>query len=592
MSRAIVNILYAEKVFIKPILVLLSVVLCIGCSKPQQKSMIFFGGEIITMAEDGGTVPEALFIIEGKIVSVGSKKEIFQLKTPSTQLVNLEGKTLFPGFIDVHAHPDIAAYLHSFVDMSGFSNTSPEQVWERLEQAIKVAEKGDWIFAKGFDPMLIDGLKAPQISYLDSIAPDNPVFILAQSLHSAWANSSALAAMGVTPETPDPSEGSYYEKDENGELTGFIAELEAIKPASKIILENIDIKKDIVAVLDQYPANGVTTISTLGLFGKDGKSLMMYEHLSTKHQAVKLKIFELLGFLPKKKPSIRHFVYLVDEAQKLFPDEVDNGDDFFKILGVKLWYDGSPYTGSMYLKEPYVESDLSQNSLHIPLNHKGKALITKDALYEKIRKYHALGWQIAIHSQGDKSSEDVIAGFKKVIEESSARDHRHRVEHLLMFPVDQYQVAHDLGLTLSFHINHLYYYGESLRKDILGEDRVESILPVDSAIKSGINISLHADNPMYPVEPLSLIQTAVVRKTKQGRYIGQDESIAILDGLRSVTINAAWQLHMEDKIGSIEVGKYADFVVLEKNPLKVSAENLSSISVLKTYVNGEQLFVQ
>ncbi len=560
--------------------------------KLEAKSIIFHGGDILTMSEDMDQMPEAVFVEDGKIISVGSKESILKLKNTDTQLIDLQGKALLPGFIDIHTHPDLTAYFNSFLDLSGFTNKTPEDVWSKLEAAVKKAEKGEWILARGFDPMLINGLKAPTLDYLDSIAPDKPIFIIAQSIHSAWANSIALKEIGITPSSPDPVPGSYYEKDENGELTGFIAEVEAIKPFSKATLKVIDIKKDIVSVLDNYPQNGITSISTMGLFGKDGKSLLMFEHLSTNHQKFLHKFLEFIGMLPEKKPTVRHFAYLLDEAQELLPETVNNGDDFFKIMGIKLWYDGSPYTGSMYLKEPYLDSELMQKGLKIPINYSGKSILTPDELYDKVKRFHNLGWQVAVHSQGDKASEEVIGAFKKALAESPKRDHRHRLEHLLLFSKPQLNTAKDLNMTLSFHINHLYYYGKALREDIIGKERAERILRINSAKNAGLVYSLHADLPMYPIEPLSLLQTAVTRTNKEGELIGQNEAISVLDGLKSLTIYAAWQLHMDDKIGSIEKGKYADLVILDKNPLKVSPDKLRNISVVKTFVNGDVIFSQ
>jgi predicted amidohydrolase YtcJ len=576
---------------LKSIVLILCLILS-SCDKSEDKSILFHGGDILTMSENMSKMPEAVFVKNGKILSVGSKESVFQLKTVDTQVIDLEGKALLPGFIDVHSHPDLTAYLNSFLDLSGFANKTPEEVWSKLEAAAKKAEKGEWILAKGFDPILINGLKAPTLGYLDSIAPDNPVFIVAQSLHSAWVNTALFKEMGITANTPDPAPGSYYEKDENGKLTGFIAEIEAIKPMSQVIIKIIDIKKDVVEVLDDYTRNGITTISTLGLMGEDGKSLLMYEHLSTNHQSLKLKALEFAGLLPKKKPTVRHFVYLLDHAQDQLPETVENGDDFFKILGVKLWYDGSPYTGSMYLKEPYIESDLMQKSLKIPYNNSGKSIISPTELYSKVKKIHESGWQIAVHSQGDKASEEVMTAFQKAMAKSPERDHRHRLEHLLLFSTPQLNIVKKLDMTLSFHINHLYYYGKALREDIIGKERAELILPVNSAKNAGLIFSLHADFPMYPIEPFSLMQTAVTRRNKEDELIGHHEAISKMEALKSLTIYSAWQLHMEDKIGSIEKGKYADLVILDKNPLKVSSNNFRNISVVKTFINGNEIYSQ
>ncbi|MBI9077651.1 MAG: amidohydrolase [Desulfatibacillum sp.] len=545
------------------------------------------------MSESGPDAVEAVLVKNGRIVSVGSKEAIFAQKEPDTQWVDLQGKTLMPGFIAVHTHPDLSAYLHSFVDLSGFTNSTPKEVWARLEDTVKNAPKGAWIFCKGFDPMLIPGLVAPDIHELDAIAPNNPLVIIAQSLHSAWANSLAFREIGVTETTPAPAVGSYYEKDEKGKLTGFISEVQAIAPFSKVAVEEFDIKQNVVEVYNDYMKNGFTSITTMGMFAKDKKPFLLYEHLSTDHPKLMHRALDLFGMLPDKKPTVRHFVYIKHDTPFLIPENIDNGDDFFKVVGVKLWYDGSPYTGSMYLKEPYLESDLTQKGLNLPPNHRGGPVIAKDEFFNALKKYHDLGWQLSIHSQGDQSTMEVLEILEQAMAETGENDHRHRIEHGVLLPPELLDEMKQMNMTPSFHINHLYYYGEALQNDIIGEARAEKMLPVKSAIQAGMHCSLHADAPMYPEDPLSLLQTAVTRKTKaSGEVIGASEKISVMDGLKALTIDSAWQLHMEKKIGSIEPGKYADLVILDTNPLKADPENLRDIKVLKTIVNGVKTWKQ
>jgi hypothetical protein len=146
-----------------------------------------------------------------------------------------------------------------------------------------------------------------------------------------------------------------------------------------------------------------------------------------------------------------------------------------------------------------------------------------------------------------------------------------------------------LNITPSFHINHLYYYGDALRTDILGEERTQRILPIASTKKGEIKYSLHADQPMFESKPFRLIQTAVERKTKSGYLIGEGEKIELLEAIRSMTINPAWQINMDEKIGSLEIGKYADFIILDINPFTVPTHKLEDIKCLKTFVNGNQI---
>ena len=559
-----------------------------GCAATGPNRMIFHGGDIVTMSDKPAGDVEAVFVENGKIVAAGTKDEIMKNRRDDTRIIDLQGKTLMPGFVAVHTHPDISAYLHGYVDLSGFTYRTKDEVWAKLKQTIAQTPKGQWIFCRGFDPMLVSGLAAPDIGFLDAMAPDHPVLILAQSIHSAWANTLAFKKMGVTAATPDPAPGSYFEKDGKGNLTGFIVETAAVKAMSEDVLKVFDIKDNILKVNEEYLGNGFTSITTMGLM--NGKALILYEYLSTGHPKLISRALAAAGLLPRKKPTVRHFMYLLHSTPDLFPKQIENGDDFFKISGMKIWYDGSPYTGSMYIREPYLNSELMIKGLKIPANHRGQTVIGRQEFFDAVKKYSGLGWQVSVHTQGDRSTEEVLEVFDRIQSESKAVNLRHRIEHGVLLPPELLGKMNRLGITPSFHINHLYYYGKALRDDILGADRASIMLPVGSTGKAGLYYSLHADAPMYPEEPLSLLQTAVTRKTREGEIIGPHEAISVPDGLKALTIYAAWQINMEKKIGSIEPGKYADLIILDRNPLKVNPDSLREIRVLNTFVNGKEVW--
>ena len=144
----------------------------------------------------------------------------------------------------------------------------------------------------------------------------------------------------------------------------------------------------------------------------------------------------------------------------------------------------------------------------------------------------------------------------------------------------------NLNLTPSLHINHLYYYGDALKADLIGKERAEKIVPLGSLEERAIKYSIHADQPMFESNPFRLIQTAVERKTRSGAILGDSQNITVLEAIKSLTIHAAWQIHMEDKIGSLEKGKYADFIVVDKNPFTIPTSKLNTIKCLQTYING------
>jgi hypothetical protein len=293
--------------------------------------------------------------------------------------------------------------------------------------------------------------------------------------------------------------------------------------------------------------------------------------------------------LPKRSQYPRHFIYIRHDKAFLLPKERDISNDFYNILGIKHWYDGSPYTGSMFIDKPYMVSELTKNGLHIPEGYAGKPLIKEPDLLNFIKKYSSDGWQIAIHSQGDISSQHVLKAFNAVNKEIKTNSLRHRIEHCLLLSENSLSEMKRLHITPSFHINHLYYYGNALADNIIGKERAQKTLPVGTAQKMGIKYSMHADQPMFESKPFHLIQTAILRQTKEGDTLGMHQKITLLEGLKAMTINAAWQLHMEDKIGSLKKGKYGDFIILNQNPFKIQLTELHTIKIEKTFINGNEV---
>ncbi|MCB1157764.1 MAG: amidohydrolase [Leptospiraceae bacterium] len=555
---------------------------------PKEKETIYYNGNVITL-EDSNPKAEAVLIQDGLIRSVGTNEDILKLQTKNTKLVNMKGKFLLPGFIDPHTHPDISAFLHGMVDLSGFKHKTHAEVWAHFEKSVKQYKKGEWILCKGLDSILIPDLKTPHISYLDKIAPENPVVILSQSLHSYWANTKAFQDAGITKDTPAPSQSSFYEKDERGNLTGLIVEQEAFGPIREAMLKATPksrLMKNVETVMDTYARRGFTTIVTAGLTSKDKIILKLYEHLSAKKPSFSSSLLSLFGIFPKRKPMPRHFVYLRKDATKLLPLPSEKGDDFFRVAGLKLWYDGSPYTGSMYLEEPYFRSQLTEKELHISSGHRGKALLEKEELEDLIKQYSEDKWQILIHVQGDRAIRESLEAFEKVQKTVDIRPLRHRLEHCLLLDKTWLERMKQVNLSPSLHINHIYYYGLALQDSILGKERTAKILPLRSITDTSLAFSLHADQPMFESEPFSLMATAIQRQTREGFVINPDETIDRLTALKSLTTMAAWQIGMEDKLGSIREGKYADLILLDDNPLSIPIEKLRNIRVLKTLIHG------
>jgi predicted amidohydrolase YtcJ len=552
---------------------------------------LYKNANILTL-EENQPLAQAMLVVNGKIKAIGTNADLLKLISTNTKIVDLKGKTVLPGFIDSHTHVALSAFLEPTIDLSGFKHHTPEAVWSYLLESIKKKKKGEWLVGKGIDPLLVEGLKAPSLSFLDSIAPENPVLLISQSLHSYWVNSKVLEEVGIDKFTKNPSKTSFYEKDSLGNLTGMIAEQAAFKPVLDALQKTVFTPKALTKatsnVLKSYAKNGNTSVVSAGISINNAKPLRLYQHLSGERPTFLNQILSKLGLLPQREPYPRHFIYIRRDKDFLLPQKKTQ-NDFYNILGVKMWYDGSPYTGSMYLKQPYLVSDLTQNGLHIPDASRGKALIPKDSLVIYIENYTAKGWQIAIHAQGDAATDEVIRAFDRANKAIDITGFRDRLEHCILLQRSSFNTIEKLNLVPNFHINHLYYYGKALKNDIIGAERAEIILPVGEAQKRKLKYSLHADQPMFESRPFRLIQTAVERQTKEGDTLGFNQRISVLEGLKAMTINAAWQIHKEKVLGSLKQGKYADFIILDKNPLRTPVQDLENIKVLKTYINGNEV---
>ncbi len=552
-------------------------------------SLYIYNGTVITL-EDEQPKATAVFVDKGKIVAVGSDSELRLHLKETTQIIDLKGATLLPGFIDPHTHPVASSFLHGMIDLSGFTHENQKDIWSHLESKIQNYTPGEWILCKGLDVVLVEDLIPPHISYLDSIVPNNPLLIASLSMHSFWGNSLAFNAAGINKNSPNPSESSFYGKDVDGNLNGYISEQVAFQPFRDTVINAMGravLKEKCVTVLNEYAANGNTCITSMGITTNDPGVIRLYQHLSSEQTSLFNKTLQRLGFLPDRKPTVRNFVFVRDDADHLLPPSANNGDDYFKMVGVKFWYDGSPYTGSMYLNEPFKSSTINQEKIHLPAGHLGNALWNNVEIANRIKQYDSVGWQVAVHTQGDKAISETLDAF----EISGIPKHsRHRLEHCLLPSKKDIQRMSKLGVSPSFHINHLWYYGEALEDHIIGRERTNKILPLKVAENNSLIFSLHADQPMFESKPLSLLHTAVNRKTRDGKIIGQSNKISVVQGVKSLTINAAWQIKMETKIGSIKPGKYADFVILDQNPMMVDPEKIRDISILQTIVSGNIIY--
>ncbi len=553
-----------------------------GTAAPSEKGhrhrnkadLIFTGGTVITM-NDNNPKAEALAVKGEKIIAVGTNHDIFKLKRASTRIVELEGtETLMPGLIEPHSHPALVTGLAALTDVSGFLYSSFAEVKEVMEDtvdAIKPADPLPWVLFKGWDPALISDLPPLDAKTLDSlVTAEYPVFVIAQSLHSAWVNTKALEICNITTETEDPYGGKIV-RDENGNPTGLLKEQSAInivgfkipQPSS---LERAEI---LVDVLQQYSQNGFTTVADMGSFHFD----------------------PILSYTRNPECPVRLAAYYT-------PYDVKPSNDYANkklwFPGVKIWADGSPFTGSMAVAEPYLPLNNLTEALGFDYEHYPSGFLIYDSFEDQLNDVQQFQDELLVtHCEGEVAIQRSLEVYEQLIQNNPGNsDHRYRLDHNGLITEEQLGRATELGITVSFYINQVYFYGAALRDSIIGPDRAARFTPTGLATAMGqTHWTLHDDAPVFPIDPFVSIRTSVKREMLKdpGCQLGAEYASTIDEALKAYTINAAWQMKRENDLGSLEVGKLADLVVLSENPKAMCPEDLPDIQVLQTYLGG-QLF--
>ncbi|MFW2388243.1 MAG: amidohydrolase [Polyangiales bacterium] len=532
------------------------------------KELLFVGGDIVTMAEPPQV--EAMWVRSGRIEKLGTEAEVRAAAGAKARVVDLEGATLMPGFIEPHTHPLATAMLGAAIDVSGFEHDSREEMMDTLRDALGGFLPQPWIIAFGWDPIMVPNLEPPTLAELDELSPDKPFVILTQAMHEAFANSAALRDAGIGRDTEDPPGGSFG-RDEAGELTGAVLEVNAIDyllralptlpPAVTALMLRLQ--------LGGYARGGFTTIGVLGTVGRAEDPVGILKNLGDDpHVPVRTVVYGL----PKQ----------LDSSAKPPPDPSAR----FALRGVKFWMDGSPYTGGAAFAEPYADTELTRERLHLPPGHMGPLNYELDEFTEAFGRFHRAGYHVSVHTQGERAIDIVLDAADSVLRDSPWPDHRHRLEHNALITQEQIARAKALGFELSFFTEHIYYYGDRLR-ELVG-DRVDRYMPVGSAFRQGHRATIHSDNPMTPIGPLRVMRNAMLRlPRKGGEAMAPAERLSREQALQAMTTNAARQLGVEEHRGSLEPGKSADMVLLSQNPLEVAPEDFAEIRVWGTWIAGQ-----
>ncbi len=518
---------------------------------------LFYGGNIITVAEP--LYVDAVLVEDEKIIAVGSEAE---LRAQAEEFINLNGATMLPGFIDSHSHITSYAATYFQANARGIDNFADLKAMVQDYIRKNDIASGEWVVVKEYDHTAFSDGKYLSLEQLDEITSKHLLVIRHNSGHAGLLNSKAIEHFGITPEMGERNPEEII--IENGKLTGCFKEGAFSAYNAKVPGASLETVIEAHPDVQRYYAeNGITTAQEGYL---SSRTIDIYRSL---HESGNMLI-DIIPYAPK-----RYYESLIGKYNTALADYKHH------FGGIKYFLDGSPQLRTAWTREPYIGG----NTCGLPL-HPDEEVIEA---FRYAADRHA---QIITHTNGDGAVAQFLRCLEIVENEKPwMKELRPVLIHGQLMARDQMAKAAELGVVVSFFVAHCYYYADTHIKN-LGEERGMHVSAVKSAIDAGVRVTFHQDAPVIEPNMLETVWCAVNRVTRAGVQLAKEECVSPLDAIRAVTINAAYQYFEEDKKGSIEVGKLADFVVLDNNPLTVPQETIKDIDVLATYKNGKKIYAK
>ncbi len=532
---------------------------------------LYFNGTILTM-DDAQPEADAVLTCGSQIQAVGRETDLRSGLGPKPKMVDLQGKTMTPAFIDPHGHFPDPGFIRLFrVDLAPPPRGDCRDMataLKRLADKTRQTPRGEWVMGVLFDNTSIAEQRMPTRDELDSVSQDHPIWVIHASGHNGVANSYTLRLQGIDRLTPDPPGGRFGRDPETGALTGLIEGISAMGEmgATDFLIDQNRFWQGFNACRDEYLSYGVT------LAQNAWASREMLEHFAS--------------LTPGHDPGIDITVLPIGELEPdLFqgPDALIWGETPYFTLGPrKLFADGAFQLQTAFLSAPY----------HKPLDPDapcGMPYTDQAEMDAQVGKLHGMGHQVHCHCNGDAGADMFLDAIETALAQTPRSDHRHTVIHGQVLRDDQLKRMAHLGVTVSFFSAHIHFWGDRHFDTFLGPERAAQISPAASAERYGVRYTLHNDASVTPTRPMHLAHCAVNRQTASGRVLGEDQRISVLSALKAQTIDAAWQVFQENERGSITVGKLADLVILNANPLD-QPENLANITVIETIRRGQSVY--
>ncbi len=523
--------------------------------------LVLRGGTVWT-ADDGGTVASALAVKDGRVLRVGDDASMEAVTGPDTRVVELAGRTAVPGFIDAHTHFISGGFQLSSVDLRDAA--TPEEFARRIAAFAATLDAGEWITGGDWDHERWGG-ELPRREWIDSLTPDNPVYVNRLDGHMVLVNTRALVAAGVIAETQDPPGGTIVRDETTGEPTGVLKD-EAMSLVDRVIPPSSEAELDraLDAAARHALSLGVTQVHDMGTWA----------HLETYRRA------HDAGRLPLRVYSV---VPIATWARlRDFVADNGRGDDRLHWGGVKGFVDGSLGSTTAWFYEPYTDEPSTTG------------LMTTDTaqLRQWIGDSDAAGLHVIVHAIGDRANDWLLDVYRDVAAEHGPRDRRFRIEHAQHLRPDAIGRFAEQGVIASMQPYHAADDGRWAEKRI-GPERIRSTYAFRSLLDAGATLAFGSDWTVAPLDPLLGLDAAVTRRTLDGAHPDgwvPEQKITARETLTAYTRGGAYAGFLEGRTGVLAPGAWADVAILSGNPLESGAKDLAALTVEMTLVEGEVVY--
>ncbi len=555
--------------FIAPLLCGLSL------AAAQSPDAIYHNGPILTI-DDSNPRVEAVAVKDGKIVGAGAKAEILKTKSDSTKLIDLAGRTMLPGFVDAHGHvfaggiQALSANLLAPPDGEVKDIPSLQQTLRAWMAANKAAvDKVQLVIGFGYDNAQLAELRHPVREELDAIAQDLPILLVHQSGHLISVNSKALEIGGITADTPDPEGGVIQRREGGREPNGVLEETAAFPLLMKL--------------LGRVGPEGAPLFIRAGaeLWARFGYTTAQ-EGRSSPGVVKALQAFADSGQL---KIDVNTYTDVLIDREFIRKSVSRDYKNHFRVAGAKLTIDGSPQGFTAWRDRPYYKPVGSY-----PPGYAGYPAAAAEQVRGAIDWAYQNKIQIITHANGEAASDQLIAFIGEAGRKHGAGDRRSVLIHGQFLREDQVDSYQKLGVLPSLFPMHTFYWGDWHRDHTVGPVLAENISPTGWCIQRGMKFTTHHDAPVAFPDSMRVLDATVTRRSRSGDILGPHQRVDVMTALKAMTLWPAWQHFEEATKGSIEVGKLADFVILDKDPTTVDPETLDTLRITETIKEGTTIF--